>query len=58
MIVDVRGKVLQLIENQVNLEGILRAQPTESYDAIWGQEPGWTAEDFVPIIYSELGGTG
>ena len=58
MIVDVRGKVLQLIENQVNLEGILRAQPTESYDAIWGQEPGWTAEDFVPIIYTELGGTG
>jgi glyoxylase-like metal-dependent hydrolase (beta-lactamase superfamily II) len=58
MILDVRGKVLQLIENQVNLEGVLRAQPAESYDAIWGQEPGWTAEDFVPIIYSELGGSG
>jgi len=58
MILDVRGKVLELIENQVNLEGVLRALPTESYDAIWGQEPGWTAEDFVPIIYSELGGSG
>ncbi len=58
MILDVRGKVLELIEKQLNLEGVLRAQPTESYDAIWGQEVGWTAEDFVPIIYSELGGSG
>ena len=58
MILDVRGKVLELIEKQLNLEGVLRAQPTESYDAIWGQEVGWTADDFVPIIYSELGGSG
>jgi hypothetical protein len=26
------------------------------YDAAWGQEEGWTAEDFVPIVYYELGG--
>ena len=58
MILDVRGKVLELIENEVNLEGVLRAQPTEPYAATWGQEAGWTAEDFVPIIYSELGGSG
>ena len=58
MILDIRGKVLELIENEANLEGVLRAAPTASYDAIWGQEAGWTADDFVPIIYSELGGTG
>ena len=58
MILDVRRKVLELIEEQVNLEGVLRAKPTESYDPIWGQEDGWTAEDFVPIVYSELGGSG
>ena len=58
IILDVRRKVLELIEEQVNLEGVLRAKPTESYDPIWGQEDGWTAEDFVPIVYSELGGSG
>ena len=58
MILDVRRKVLELIEEQVNLEGVLRAKPTESYDPIWGHEDGWTAEDFVPIVYSELGGSG
>ena len=58
MILDVRGTVLELIEQQQNLEGVLRARPTEAYDATWGQEAGWTAEDFVPIIYSELGGSG
>ncbi len=58
MILDVRGTVLGLIDQQQNLEGVLRARPTEAYDATWGQEAGWTAEDFVPIIYSELGGSG
>ena len=58
MILDVRGTVLELIEQQQNLEGVLRARPTEAYDATWGQEAGWTADDFVPIIYSELGGSG
>ena len=58
MILDVRGTVLELIEQQQNLEGVLLARPTEAYDATWGQEAGWTADDFVPIIYSELGGSG
>jgi len=58
MILDVRGTVLELIEQQQNLEGVLLARPTEAYDATWGQEAGWAADDFVPIIYSELGGSG
>ena len=58
MILDVRGTVLELIEQQQNLEGVLLARPTEAYDATWGQEAGWAADDFVPIIYSEVGGSG
>ena len=58
MILDVRGTVLELIEQQQNLEGVLRARPTEAYDATWGQDAGWAADDVVPIIYSELGGSG
>ncbi len=26
------------------------ARPTAAYDATWGQEGSWTANDFVPIV--------
>ena len=34
----------------------MAARPTAMYDATWAQDAGWTAEDFVPIVYYELGG--
>ena len=34
------------------------AAPAAIYDADWGQEAGWTAIDFVPLVYYELGGAG
>jgi cyclase len=37
---------------------IMAANITAQYDPKWGQEPGWTAVDFVPIVYYELGGSG
>ena len=58
MILDVRGRVLSLIEEGMTLDAVMAARPTEAYDATWGQEAGWTADDFVPIVYSELGGSG
>jgi cyclase len=33
-------------------------KPTAALDAKWGQEAGWTAVDFVPVVYYELGGAG
>ena len=34
------------------------ANAAAAYDAQWGQEAGWTAIDFVPVVYYELGGAG
>lgn len=58
MILDVRDKVYTLINEGKKLDEVMAAQPTADYDAKWGQEAGWTAEDFVPIVYYELGGSG
>jgi glyoxylase-like metal-dependent hydrolase (beta-lactamase superfamily II) len=56
MIVDVRDQVLRMISDGQSLDEVMAAQPTAAYDAKWGQEAGWTANDFVPIVYHELGG--
>ena len=58
MILDVRGRVLGLIEEGMTLDAVMAARPTAAYDDTWGQEAGWTADDFVPIVYYELGGSG
>ncbi len=34
----------------------LAARPTAAYDEQWGKVPTWSANDFVPIVYYELGG--
>lgn len=56
MIVDVRARVLASIDEGMTLEATMAARPTAMYDPVWGQEAGWTADDFVPIVYHELGG--
>jgi glyoxylase-like metal-dependent hydrolase (beta-lactamase superfamily II) len=58
MILDVQGQVLTMIREGKKLDEVMAARPTASYDAKWGQEAGWTANDFVPIVYYELGGSG
>ena len=56
MIVDVRDRVHDLISEGRSLDEVMAAAPTADYDARWGQEATWTANDFVPIVYHELGG--
>ena len=56
MIIDVRDQVRTLISEGRTLEEVMAAQPTAAYDAQWGQEASWTANDFVPIVFYELGG--
>ena len=57
MILDVRDKVLAMIEAGKTLGEVMTAHPTASYDGQWGQEETWTAADFIPIVYYELGGS-
>ena len=56
MLVDIRDTVIGMIESGMHLEEVLAARPTAKYDEQFGQEPGWTAKDLVPIIYYEAGG--
>ena len=58
MILDVRDQVYAMIVEGKKLEEVMAARPTAAYDAQWGQEAGWTADDFVPLVYYELGGSG
>ncbi len=57
LIVDIRDRVRTMVVAGRTLEEVLAARPTAAYDARWGQEAGWTADDFVPIVYHELGGS-
>ncbi len=58
MILDIRDRVYAMIRQGMHLDEIMAAQPTAAYDAQWGQEASWTAVDFVPLVYYELGGAG
>jgi len=58
MILDIQNTVYNLIKDGNHLDEVMAARPTAAYDAKWGQEAGWTAADFVPLVYYELGGAG
>jgi cyclase len=57
MVVDIREKVRTMISKGRTLDEVMAARPTAAYDARWGQEASWTADDFIPIVYHELGGS-
>ena len=56
MTVEIRDRVQAMIAEGRTLEEVMAAEPTAAYDAQWGQEATWTANDFVPIVFYELGG--
>lgn len=58
MILDIQGRILVLIREGRNLDEVMAAQPTADYDAEWTDDPGWGPQDFVPVVYYELGGSG
>ncbi len=58
MILDIRDRIYAMIRQGMHLDEIMAERPTADYDAQWGQEASWTAIDFVPLVYYELGGAG
>ena len=58
MILDIQDQVLSMIREGKKLDEVMAAQPTAAYDAEWTDDPGWGPEDFVPVVYYELGGSG
>ena len=58
MILEIQGRVYDMIREGMHLDEIMAAQPTASYDSTWENDPGWTYIDFVPVVYYELGGAG
>ena len=58
MILDIQDQVLTMIRDNKKLEAVIAARPTAAYDSVWTDDPGWTPDDFVPIVYYQLGGSG
>lgn len=58
MILDIQDRVYNLIRDGKHLDEVMAANVTADYDAKWENDPGWTAIDFVPLVYYELGGAG
>ena len=56
MTVDVRDTVKTLISEGKTLDEVMASRPTADYDAKWGQEATWNANDFIPVVFHELGG--
>jgi cyclase len=56
MIVDVSERVRKLIAQGNTLDEVMTARPTAAYEEKWGNVPSWSADDFVPIVYHQLGG--
>jgi len=58
MILDIQNQVFNMIREGKKLAEVMEARPTAAYDAQWTDDPGWGPDDFVPIVYYELGGSG
>lgn len=58
MIVTISDRVLNMIREGKKLDEVMAERPTADYDAQWTDDPGWGPEDFIPIVYYELGGSG
>ena len=58
MILDIQDRVLGMIREGKKLHEVIAAQPTAAYDAKWTDDPGWGPEDFIPVVYYQLGGGG
>jgi len=56
MTVDISKRVRELIAEGKTLDEVMKARPTADYDAQWGTVASWSANDFVPIVYHQLGG--
>jgi cyclase len=51
MTVDIRNTVRTLISEGKTLDEVMASRPTARYDAKWGQEATWNANDFVPVVF-------
>ena len=58
MILNIQDRVLGMIREGKKLHEVIAAQPTAAYDAKWTDDPGWGPEDFIPVVYYQLGGGG
>ena len=58
MILDIQGRVLTMIQEGKKLAQVMEARPTADYADAWTNDPGWGPDDFVPVVYYELGGSG
>ena len=58
MVLTIEANVLALIREGKKLAEVMEARPTAAFDAKWTNDTGWGVDDFVPVVYYELGGSG
>ena len=58
MILDIQSQVLSLIREGKKLDEVMAARPTAAYDAKWTNDRSWGPDDFIPVVYYQLGGAG
>ena len=56
MTVNISERVRKLIADGKTLDEVMMAGTTDDYDEKWGKVASWTARDFIPIVYHQLGG--
>ncbi len=54
LLTTLRDRVQGFIDQGGSLDAMLAEQLTGDLDSDWGDDPGWTATDLLPIIYQEL----
>lgn len=52
----IKDRVEAAIDNEVPQDEFLASNPTADLDPDWTDDPGWTATDLLPYVYSELAG--
>jgi glyoxylase-like metal-dependent hydrolase (beta-lactamase superfamily II) len=54
MLTIVRDRVQDMIAKGMTLDQVKAAKPTEDYDPLYGNDPGWTPAKFVEAVYKSL----
>ena len=54
MVTIIRDRIADMVKRNMTLVQVKAANPTMEYDGLYGNAPGWTKDQFVEAVYSNL----
>jgi cyclase len=54
MVTIIRDRIQDMVKRGLTLAQVRAANPTMEYDALYGNAPGWTKDQFVEAVYNNL----